>query len=156
MVRQRKDKKSIKTEYPAVRLAHDAVRLAHHAVRLAHSVERAQDYCETVLELINETGVAHVTALAERLGVSHVTAIRVVQRLGREGFFVLAPYKSIKLSKQGTLVAKKAAMRHRIVYEFLRKLGVSHKNACRDAEGMEHHVGEETLRCFKLSLRREV
>jgi len=151
VVRQRKNKQSRKTR-KSLQKKFPAVRLAHDAVRLAHSVERAQDYCETVLELINETGVAHVTALAERLGVSHVTAIRVVQRLGREGFFVLAPYKSIKLSRQGTLVAKKAAMRHRIVYEFLRKLGVSHKNACRDAEGMEHHVGGETLRCFKRSI----
>ena len=35
--------------------------------------------------------------------------------------------------------------RHAIVLQFLRALGVSDRTARIDAEGMEHHVSEETL-----------
>lgn len=121
----------------------------HRAVRQAHATERAEDYCEAVAELIAEKGSARVTEIAARIGVSHVTAIRIVQRLGREGLLEIAPYRSVGLTQSGRNVAERAAERHRIVYAFLRSVGVSHGTACRDAEGIEHHVSAETLRIFK-------
>ncbi|MBZ4307655.1 hypothetical protein LAN33_25625, partial [Mycobacterium tuberculosis] len=38
--------------------------------------------------------------------------------------------------------------RHQIVENFLLAIGVSPEIARRDAEGMEHHVSEETLAMF--------
>ena len=40
--------------------------------------------------------------------------------------------------------------RHQIIENFLLVLGVSPEIARRDAEGMEHHVSEETLDAFRL------
>ncbi|CAK8738937.1 Transcriptional regulator MntR [Sodalis praecaptivus] len=39
-------------------------------------------------------------------------------------------------------------MRHQIVESFLLALGVSPETARRDAEGIEHHVSDETLQIF--------
>jgi len=36
--------------------------------------------------------------------------------------------------------------RHNIVLEFLLNLGVDNKTASADAEGIEHHVSEKTLK----------
>ena len=121
----------------------------HRAVREAHAGERAEDYCEAVVELIRKVGEARLTKIASALGVSHVSALRVFRRLQREGLVLLQPYRAIELTKDGIALAKRAAARHKVVYEFLRAIGVSHRNASLDAEGIEHHVGAESLKVFK-------
>ncbi|HYG89187.1 MAG TPA: iron dependent repressor, metal binding and dimerization domain protein, partial [Azospirillum sp.] len=39
--------------------------------------------------------------------------------------------------------------RHAIVVGFLKAIGVSDETAERDAEGVEHHVSDETLAAFE-------
>jgi DtxR family manganese transport transcriptional regulator len=39
--------------------------------------------------------------------------------------------------------------RHRIVEEFLQALGINQLTVEADAEGIEHHVSEETLAAFE-------
>ena len=51
--------------------------------------------------------------------------------------------------------AEQCRRRHRVVYGLLRALGVSDEVARIDAEGIEHHVSEETLRAFELLLARQ-
>jgi DtxR family manganese transport transcriptional regulator len=43
-------------------------------------------------------------------------------------------------------------MRHLVVREFLIALGVDAETADMDAEGIEHHVSEETLKAFRTFL----
>lgn len=45
---------------------------------------------------------------------------------------------------EGEKLAQESHERHQIVENFLLVLGVSPEIARRDAEGMEHHVSEET------------
>jgi DtxR family manganese transport transcriptional regulator len=116
--------------------------------RKAHAQERAQDYAEAIADLIAETGEARVTDLARRLGISHVTAGRTIQRLQRDGFVTAQPYRSIFLTDAGKKLAEESQRRHRIVVDFLKALGVSEATALADAEGIEHHVSEETLDAF--------
>ena len=87
--------------------------------------------------------------LAEKFGVSHVTASRIVRRLDREGLLDAPPRKPIQLSPEGNVLAKRSRARHELVFEFLRTIGVSKRTAEIDAEGIEHHVSEETLRKMK-------
>jgi DtxR family manganese transport transcriptional regulator len=89
-----------------------------------------------------------VTDLARRLGVSHVTVGRTIARLQRDGWVTAKPYRAIFLTDAGRRLAEQSERRHRLVVEFLRALGVSERSAQRDAEGIEHHVGEETLAAF--------
>ncbi|MGV3615623.1 MAG: manganese-binding transcriptional regulator MntR [Fimbriimonas sp.] len=110
-----------------------------------HSRERAEDYVELIDALIREKGEARSVDLAERLGISHVSVSRTVQRLKREGFVTMEPYRSIFLTESGTALAREARERHALVLQFLVALGVPDDVADTDAEGIEHHVSEQTL-----------
>ena len=50
-------------------------------------------------------------------------------------------------------MAERCKHRHQIVVGFLRAIGVDEETAERDAEGIEHHVSEETLRAFERYIR---
>ena len=121
---------------------------AFQRMRDARSTEMAEDYVELIGDLIAETGEARLTDLAENLGVTHATAAKVLQRLQREGLVESRPYRSIFLTAEGQTVAAASRERHRIVHEFLLVLGVGELTAEADAEGMEHHVSQETLDVF--------
>jgi DtxR family manganese transport transcriptional regulator len=77
--------------------------------------------------------------------VTSATAAKVVQRLHRAGLVESRPYRSIFLTKEGEAVAAMSRRRHRIVENFLRALGIDELTVEADAEGIEHHVSEETL-----------
>jgi DtxR family manganese transport transcriptional regulator len=54
----------------------------------------------------------------------------------------------VELTARGRELAEASARRHGIVLRFLLHLGVPRAAAEVDAEGVEHHVGSETLRLF--------
>ena len=122
----------------------DTAAIQRHT-RRAHAQERAQDYVEANADLIAEHGEARATDIAKSLGVTHVTVIRTVQRLQREGLVTTRPYRSIFLTGEGNALAARAKARHEKVVAFLEALGVPPRAARIDAEGIEHHVGPETL-----------
>lgn len=117
-------------------------------VRSAQQNEKAEDYVEMIDDLINAYGEARVTDLAQRFGVSHATVNKVIKRLQRDGLVTSRPYRSIFLTGEGLMLAETARARHKIVLDFLRAIGISAKNAERDAEGIEHYVSDETLTAF--------
>lgn len=105
----------------------------------------AEDYTELIGDLIAATGEARLADLAKHVGVSQPTAAKVVQRLQRDELVHTRPYRSIFLTAQGEAVADAARRRHKIVYEFLRAIGLAELTAEADAEGLEHHVSDATL-----------
>lgn len=118
-------------------------------VREAHQSETAEDYVEMIAELIDEHGEARVVELAERFGVSHATVNKVIARLQREGLVTSRPYRAIFLTDAGRELADRSRRRHHIVCRFLIAIGVSPETAAIDAEGVEHHVSDETLAAFE-------
>ncbi len=118
---------------------------AFRQVRDQHARETAQDYVEAVADLIEEHGEARAVDLARKLGVTHVTVSQTVTRLQKSGLIQSQPYRSIFLTEEGRELAAKCKARHVVIVEFLKKLGVSDAVALSDAEGIEHHVSEETL-----------
>lgn len=122
-------------------------------LRVAHNHEKAEDYVEMVEELVTEQGEARLTELARHFGVSAVTAHKIIGRLQREGLITTKPYRALFLTPKGKHLADKSRSRHKIVYQFLRTLGVSEATAQIDAEGIEHHVSPETLQIFKRYLK---
>lgn len=118
-------------------------------VRLAHQMETAEDYVELIADLIEAQGEARLVDLSKRFGVSNTTVNKVLARLKKEGYIDTEPYRSLFLTKKGEALAAKCKKRHQIILDFLLKHGVSRKNAEIDAEGIEHHVSEETLKIFE-------
>jgi DtxR family manganese transport transcriptional regulator len=115
----------------------------------------AEDYVEMIDSLIRERGEARAVDLAQRLGVSHVTVSKTVQRLQREGFVTALPYRSIFLTEKGAELADASRRRHNLVVDFLLALGVASETAHADAEGIEHHVSDETLTAMSKFLKRD-
>ena len=123
-------------------------------VREAHQSELAEDYVEMIDDLIAEHGEARAVDLAERFGVAPGTVARTVQRLVRDGLVTSEPYRAIFLTETGRAMAEAARARHELVRDVLLALGVGEAAAEADAEGIEHHVGEETLAAFRRFLER--
>lgn len=116
--------------------------------RSDHRNEIAEDYVELIADLIDATGEARAVDLATRLGVTNATVNNTVTRLQREGLVRSEPYRAIFLTNEGRDLAEHCRRRHLIVYRFLRSLGVDEEVARVDAEGIEHHVSDETLAAF--------
>jgi DtxR family transcriptional regulator, manganese transport regulator len=122
-------------------------------VREAHQSETTQDYVELIADLIDAQQEARLSDLAARLGVAHPTANKVLSRLKQEGYIESQPYRSIFLTDKGKKLAKKCKDRHKIVLDFLIRLGVDTKTAEFDAEGIEHHISDKTLELMKNFLK---
>ena len=117
-------------------------------IRRAHQSEVAEDYVEMISDLIEETGEARTVDLAARFGVTSPTVNAIVRRLQREKLVEARPYRSIFLTEAGKALAESSRARHQIVQDFLVTIGVPETIAEEDAEGVEHHVSEETLAVF--------
>ena len=117
-------------------------------IRRAHQSEVAEDYVEMISDLIEETGEARTVDLAARFGVTSPTVNAIVRRLQREYLVETRPYRSIFLTEAGKALAESSRARHQIVRDFLVTIGVPETIAEEDAEGVEHHVSEETLAVF--------
>lgn len=113
-----------------------------------------EDYVELISDLQREQGEVRITEVARRLGVSHPTAIKAVARLKRAGLVASKPYRSIFLTEKGAALAARVRARHLLVLDVLIALGVPEEAAKIDAEGIEHHVSDETLSAFKAFLGR--
>ena len=116
--------------------------------RSAQSTALFEDYVELIADLLAGTGEARPTDIARRLGVSHATAIKTISRLKREGLATAKPYRGVFLTADGRELAARVRARHRLVVDVLMALGVPAEAAEADAEGIEHHVSETTLRAF--------
>ena len=127
---------------------------AFRRTRNDHAKETAEDYVEAVDAIIRDRDVCRACDLAEKFAVSHVTVHRIVARLVREGWLETEPYQPISLTPKGKRLAKKSRERHEIVFQFLLSLGVDSDVAAIDAEGIEHHVSQQTLDCFASALNQ--
>ncbi|MEK9084997.1 manganese-binding transcriptional regulator MntR [Escherichia coli] len=119
-------------------------------VREAHRRELIDDYVELISDLIREVGEARQVDMAARLGVSQPTVAKMLKRLATMGLIEMIPWRGVFLTAEEEKLAQESRERHQIVENFLLVLGVSPEIARRDAEGMEHHVSEETLDAFRL------
>jgi DtxR family manganese transport transcriptional regulator len=117
--------------------------------RTAQAQALLEDYTEMIDDLIREHGEARITDIARLMGVAHPTATKAVARLKREGLAVSRPYRGVFLTEAGAEMAERVRSRHRVVVDLLIAVGVPPESAERDAEGIEHHVSDETLMAFE-------
>ena len=115
-------------------------------VRDAHRTENTEDYLEIIADLLNTSGEARIVDIANRLDIAQATANKTIQRLQNQGYVKKEPYRSIFLTLKGQEVASVSKKRHIIVLTFLKNLGLDARTAEADAEGIEHHVSDKTLK----------
>ena len=134
-----------------------AVELHVEGFRKARAARRSaivEDYVELIADLVDESGGARQVDIASRLGVAQPTVAKMLKRLAEGGLVAQNPGRGTCLTLAGAAIALRSRERHRVVEEFLRALGISSDIARRDAEGIEHHVSEETLDAFARFLGR--
>ncbi len=125
----------------------------HRQVRAARQTEVMEDYVELIADLIDSTGEARSVDIAARLGVTTPTVARRIGRLKEAEWIEARPYRAIFLTEEGRKIAEASRRRHQIVVEFLTSIGVGEEVARADAEGIEHHVSDETLVAFESYLK---
>lgn len=116
--------------------------------RMARSAALLEDYVELIADLLTVHGEARAADVANRLGVTHPTALKSIARLKRKGLVTARPYRGVFLTDAGHKLADRVRARHRLVVNLLLAVGVPTESAEDDAEGMEHHASNATLKAF--------
>jgi len=133
----------------ATRAAVEEQATSFRHVREARRTELVEDYVELIADLIDDTGEARPVDIAARLGVTKPTVNKMLKRLAQDELITQRPYRAVFLTNSGRALAEESRQRHQIVEAFLLALGVSPETARNDAEGIEHHVSDETLAAFE-------
>jgi len=115
----------------------------------------AEDYVELIADLLDAEGEARAVDVAQRLGVTQATVTAAIGRLQRDGLVETRPYRGLFLTEEGRAIAQAARHRHGVVVRLLLALGLDQATAEADAEGIEHHVSEATLKAFERFLGRK-
>ena len=121
-------------------------------IRSDHRSEIMEDYLEAIAEFQARNGQCRGGDLATHFSVSHATVTQTLSRLKDAGLVQSEPYGPVDLTTKGRRLAKKSRERHEIVLAFLLAIGVDEQTAATDAEGIEHHVSDATLKCFRAFL----
>ena len=109
----------------------------------------AEDYLEAALRLTLRGERIKVTSMAELLGVSKPAVTNALSELAAKGLLTKQPYGDILLTDAGREAAESIYDKHKLLHEFLIKLGVSEQVADTDCCKIEHILSEETIACIK-------
>ena len=112
---------------------------------MAAMTQSLEDYLEAVYMLIAEDRPAQVRDVARMLAVKMPSVVKAIHELKKLGLVTQKPYANIELTAKGVRVAKHVLNRHTLIRDFLMKLGVSRRNADKDACLMEHILSAETI-----------
>lgn len=112
-------------------------------------ISRVEDYLEAICHLYEEKGYISVADVSERLGVKPPTVSSMVAKLAADGYVERVRYRGMKLTANGTKLARSVIRRHQTVEEFLSMLGIEGGIAYQDTEGIEHHLHSVTINKFE-------
>jgi Mn-dependent DtxR family transcriptional regulator len=108
--------------------------------------DRMEDYLEVIYELIQHKGYATSVDISESLNVSPPSVTEMLQRLDENKYLHYEKYRGISLTREGISMAKNIHEKHGLLAEFLKMIGVDGNVANLDADGIEHHLHQETLK----------
>src|SRR6476660_2132997 len=111
-----------------------------------------EDYLEQILGLINTKGYARMADIAQRLKISQASVTNMVQRLDAQGLLKYEKYRGLVLTTAGESLARNIMLRHQLLTDFLRTLGITEEVIYHDVEGMEHHISPQTLQAIEALL----
>jgi len=107
--------------------------------------QSAEDYLERIQELIEEKGYARVVDIASSLQVKQASVTSMVQKLGELGYLNYEKYRGLMLTEKGKQVATNIQKRHETLSRFFSLFGLDPETQKQDIEGIEHHLGAETV-----------
>ena len=114
-----------------------------------HTNESAEMYLESILELWDEHGEVRSIDVARKTGYSKPSVSRAVGLLKKSGHIEVDASGYITLTPSGRGVAEKILERHKLITDFLIRLGVSPEAAAEDACKIEHVISDESFAKIK-------
>jgi DtxR family Mn-dependent transcriptional regulator len=103
-----------------------------------------EDYVKAVYTLELREGTASTTALAARLEVTPAAVSGMLPKLTALGLVEHEPYRGVRLTDRGRLVALEVVRHHRLLELFLvESLGMGWDEVHAEAEILEHVLSEE-------------
>ena len=106
--------------------------------------ESGEDYLEAILRLSAKGKPVHAVDVSRELGVSKPAVTKAMRVLTGKGYVEIVD-NHIHLTPSGEEYARAVYEKHRMLTDFLVKLGVDADAAEADACRMEHLLSEETL-----------
>jgi DtxR family transcriptional regulator, Mn-dependent transcriptional regulator len=103
-----------------------------------------EDYLKAIWEMVQE-GLEPISArLAEELGVTPPAVTAALKRMTRDGFLHVGRDGRIALTRKGSSVADRLAMRHQLAEKLLTEvIGLDWTRAHDEAERLEHGISPE-------------
>lgn len=111
--------------------------------------ESGEMYLETILVLSRQKSQVRAIDVGEHMGYSKPSVSRAIGLLKQGGFVVVDGDGHITLTDAGAEVAEKIYARHRLITDFLIRLGVDEQTALDDACKMEHHISDASFNAIK-------
>ncbi|TEB08829.1 transcriptional regulator MntR [Pelotomaculum propionicicum] len=106
-----------------------------------------EDYLEMIYRLSRETGYTRINDLSAALNVQPPSATRMVQKLAEIGTLDYEKYGVIVLSPKGKKLGEYLLVRHQMVEDFLKMLGIT-EDILMETEKIEHTISTQTLKCL--------
>jgi DtxR family Mn-dependent transcriptional regulator len=102
-----------------------------------------EDYLEMICRLCGREGYARVGKLSEMLNVKPSSASKMLGKLAEMGYIKYDRYEIILLTEEGQKVGTYLLKRHRILEEFLTRIGSP--NPLEETELIEHSLSIQTV-----------
>lgn len=113
----------------------------HSAMKIQRA---AEDYLEAMLMMKEKHGYIRSIDVAEHLGVTKPSVSYSTKRLRQNGYITM-DQNGITLTDSGMEIAQRIYSRHKMITEFLIRIGVDEETAREDACKMEHDISEKTF-----------
>lgn len=118
--------------------------------------ESGEMYLETVYILTRESTQVRAIDVAEYMGYSKPSVSRAMGLLKRDGYVTVNENGFLALTKDGLQIADKIYKRHKILTEFLVRLGVDRAVAAQDACKIEHYISDLSMAALEHYLEKEI
>jgi Mn-dependent DtxR family transcriptional regulator len=114
-----------------------------------------EDYLEALLMLEEQGKHLDVSGIASLLKVSRPAATQMADELKNLGYIDKERYSDIVLTEEGRELAATVYHRHKVLKNYLEKLGVSKETAEEDCCRIEHVISDETFAAIEKALEEK-
>lgn len=115
----------------------------------------SEDYLEAMLMMKEKHGFIRSIDVAEHLGVTKPSVSYATKRLRENGYISMDPDGRIHLSEGGMEIAQEMYQRHKVLTDFLLRLGVGEDIARSDACRLEHDISPESFEAIRRFLEEK-
>lgn len=113
------------------------------------SDESLEDYLETILSLQNKLGQVRSIDIVHELGYTKPSVSVAMKNLREREYITMASDGYITLTESGRKRAENVLERHKLLSDWLIRIGVDEETAMKDACKIEHDLSEETFQAIK-------